>query len=308
MYFILLLIMSLFISSINANGLRNVKKRNYFFTWLIEKKYDLICVQETHCTENDIEQWSNEWKDKGGCDSFWACGTSESRGVGIFLRKEIPEVKISEIHNEQNHDGRKLAVRIESEKFEIIIQNLYTPSVGSERKLFLKKLNLSQYKFKSENKRNHHMICGDFNCAPKKLDRFPQRNTDDIGTNELNEFITTNNLCDYWRLVNPDAKKISFQRGNSKSRIDYFLTCQNLGCNLLSPKICHFPFSDHDIVSLKVKLHELTRGPGTWIMNESVIDSDNFKHIFEIWWTQRKLEKRKFENVREWWDNTKVKI
>ena len=111
--------------------------------------------------------------------------------------------------------------------------------------------NLKQFTFNSESKSNHYLVCGDFNCTfNNKLDRLPQRNTEDIG---VNEFVTKNNLCDYWRLINPESKKFTFQRGNSKSRIHYLLTSQNLSCNLLNQKICHFPFSDHDIVSIKLK-------------------------------------------------------
>jgi exonuclease III len=39
--------MSLLVASINVNGLRDTKKRNYSFLWLIEQKYDCVCLQET---------------------------------------------------------------------------------------------------------------------------------------------------------------------------------------------------------------------------------------------------------------------
>jgi hypothetical protein len=41
--------MSIFIATININGLRDDKKRRTFIDWLISKKINVICVQETHC-------------------------------------------------------------------------------------------------------------------------------------------------------------------------------------------------------------------------------------------------------------------
>jgi exonuclease III len=39
--------MSLFVPSINVNGLRYTKKRNCSFLWLIKHRYDGMCLQET---------------------------------------------------------------------------------------------------------------------------------------------------------------------------------------------------------------------------------------------------------------------
>jgi exonuclease III len=57
------------------------------FNWLVSKKYDCICLQETHCTGVDINRWESEWKTQGGGASAWLCGSSESKGVAILLIK-----------------------------------------------------------------------------------------------------------------------------------------------------------------------------------------------------------------------------
>jgi exonuclease III len=43
------------------------------FNWLVSKKYDCICLQETHCTGVDINRWESEWKTQGGGASAWLC-------------------------------------------------------------------------------------------------------------------------------------------------------------------------------------------------------------------------------------------
>ena len=47
--------MSISIATININGLRDDKKRRTLIDWLISKKINVICVQETHCTFSEIE-------------------------------------------------------------------------------------------------------------------------------------------------------------------------------------------------------------------------------------------------------------
>jgi exonuclease III len=83
--------MTLSLATINVNGLRDKKKRDVVFNWLVAKKIDVICLQETHSTKDDLIRWQNEWKNCGGGNSFFNCGTSDSRGVGILLSKKLKE-------------------------------------------------------------------------------------------------------------------------------------------------------------------------------------------------------------------------
>ena len=53
--------MSLSVASLNVNGLRDNNKRNCIFLWLSRHKYDLVCLQETHCNYQTVEKWKKEW-------------------------------------------------------------------------------------------------------------------------------------------------------------------------------------------------------------------------------------------------------
>jgi hypothetical protein len=47
-----------------------------------------------------------------------------------------------------------------------------------------------------------------------------------------------------------------------------FILCSNGLCSkVFDIYIKHFPFSDHDLVSTKLKLDDIERGPGIWAMN-----------------------------------------
>jgi len=70
--------MTLTLVTINVNGMRDNKKRGLVFNWLVAKKFKLICLQETHGVNKDIDRWKSEWKNHRGGDSNWICGSNES--------------------------------------------------------------------------------------------------------------------------------------------------------------------------------------------------------------------------------------
>ena len=117
-------------------------------------------------------------------------------------------------------------------------------------------------------------------------------------------------LFDIWRNNNPKTKRFSFHRGNAKSRIDYIICSNSLTSKLLDSKINHFPFSDHDICTVKVKIEDIERGPGIWVMNLNTIKSETFISAFTTWWPWPtwKNQINRFESIQEWWEVTKTKI
>ena len=83
------------VTSKAVNGLRDNRKRELVFNWLVSKKYDCICLQETHCTGVDINRWESEWKTQGGGASAWLCGSSESKRSlkkFIFRYQDLVEI------------------------------------------------------------------------------------------------------------------------------------------------------------------------------------------------------------------------
>ena len=50
--------------------MRDNKKRDLVFNWLAAKRINLICLQETHCVNNDMDPWKLEWNKHGGGHSI----------------------------------------------------------------------------------------------------------------------------------------------------------------------------------------------------------------------------------------------
>ena len=297
--------MSLALSTINVNGLRDNRKRDVVFKWLAAKNIDLVCLQETHCIPSEINQWQNEWKLAGGGESIWDCGSSDSKGVGILLNKSFNlEIHFLGI----KHTGRLMKCDIKIENDILHITNIYSPNIGSERKSFFNSVNIVEFE-DSDMLSHYNIVLGDFNCAANKnYDRCPSHIADDVGLNEFQNMINRNELYDIWRNQHPDVKKFTFKRGNSKSRIDYILASKNLSSKLYDSQIKNCPFSDHDMVTTKLKIDEIERGPGIWIMNLNTIKSNQFQTAFRLCWEKWKGEKGSFSNILHWWDTVKMRI
>ena len=88
----------------NVNGLRAVLKKN-FLEFLDAEKPDILCLQETKCTPDDVEQlWPTSYT------TFWNCAEKKGySGTAIFTRTKpvnvIPHIDISE----HDREGRVLA-------------------------------------------------------------------------------------------------------------------------------------------------------------------------------------------------------
>ena len=51
----------------NARGLKQNMKRLAMFSYFKQQHYDIICLQETHLTKQDIPIWEEQWGGKIIC-------------------------------------------------------------------------------------------------------------------------------------------------------------------------------------------------------------------------------------------------
>ena len=61
----------------------------------------------------------------------------------------------------------------------------------------------------------------------------PSHQNNDVGTIELKNLLLRYELDDIWRSRFPDTKRYTFQRGNSKSRIDFIFCSKSLNTNVV---------------------------------------------------------------------------
>ena len=75
-------------------GIRNKKKRIKIFNYLKERlKNGLILLQETHSTNEDLENWSNELNCKLLLNSHTSIKSPSETGKNFKIRKLLMNIK-----------------------------------------------------------------------------------------------------------------------------------------------------------------------------------------------------------------------
>lgn len=148
----------------NVNGLRAVLKKN-FLEYLDQEKPDVLCLQETKCSPDDVEQlWPAKYT------TYWNCAEKKGySGTAIFTKtrplRVTPHIGVAQ------HDREGRVLNAEFEDFFLV--NVYVPN--SKRELtrlayrqewdrdFLRHL-------KKLERRKPVVFCGDLNVAHTEID------------------------------------------------------------------------------------------------------------------------------------------
>ena len=70
------------LGSLNVRGLRDRCKRIALYEYFKDCKLKVICVQDTHSTEDVVEAYRRDWDG----ESVWNHGTSRIAGTGILIK------------------------------------------------------------------------------------------------------------------------------------------------------------------------------------------------------------------------------
>ena len=154
------------VTTINVRGLGNQHKRNTLFHWLDTKRFKIICLQETFCTEQNVQNITNNWEGK----SYHSTSPSNhSKGVSILFHKSFhPEV----IDCHTSNDGRKILLNISHNGNTYSIVNIYAPTEEKYRSEFFNKT--KKWILDKALNTNCMILCGDYNCSLSSIDRRKQ--------------------------------------------------------------------------------------------------------------------------------------
>ncbi len=94
----------------------------------------MVFLQETHSTLDNEVDWNKEW-DGEVCLSH---KSNNSGGVGILFSKDFIPISFD---IEEIIKGRLLKIQACFENVKLIVINVYAPTVGTERVIFLNILN-----------------------------------------------------------------------------------------------------------------------------------------------------------------------
>jgi len=256
------------IVTFNVKGIKDYYKRMKLFKWCSKKKFDIICLQETHCEKETIEDWKREWKG----DIIASYGTHNSRGTCILLRENLEyEITSQKVHK----FGRYVAIELKVGNAQYKIASYYGPN--NDDPVVLTELIEIIRNMEGENT----ILCGDFNLLMDlTLDKKGGNQTTNFKcSSTLKEWMEEENLYDVWRVIHPDAKTYTW-RSNHKPpifcRLDFFIVSAKVLGETTKCYIGPGLNSDHSYVSLNIKSNINVRGRGFWKFSKHLLDNENF--------------------------------
>ena len=221
------------IISWNTNGLRATVKQG-FFTPLLKEKPDILCLQETKTTP---EQLPEEVRNISGYFSYFSHPKLKKgySGVAIYTKEKPKEIFYGMGIKKLDDEGRLIGAKYED--FTLI--NAYFPNGGQGPDRLKYKLEFYDafLKFILKLRKNGENIvfCGDVNTAHEAIDLArPKENEENTGFLPVERAWITkvikNNFLDIWRNFNSDKKdvytywdqKTRARDRNVGWRIDYF--------------------------------------------------------------------------------------
>ena len=253
------------IISYNTNGIRAAMKKG-FVDWLKTDVADIICIQETKATKDDVDYKQLEAL---GYETFWFSATKKGySGVAVFTKIQPTNVQLGCQIEQSDFEGR--IIRLDFGDITLI--NAYFPSgtSGDERQTYKYQwLNeMNDYLNELRKKRPQIIIAGDYNIAHTAIDiHDPKGNKNSSGFLPeerawMDKFLA-NGWIDTFRFKNPEtvgayswwSQRFPTVRMQNKGwRIDYICVTEPLKNKIINAQI--FPdikHSDHCPIYLELK-------------------------------------------------------
>jgi exodeoxyribonuclease-3 len=180
--------------------------------WLREADVDVLCVQETKCTDDRFPEAILE---EAGYKAVFH-GEKSYNGVAILSRLPITDVRMGFDHDDTESQKRLIAATVNR----VRIVNCYFPngqSLDSDKFVF--KLDWIQHLrnlFDSDYTTDEMvLLCGDFNVAPERIDvwnpaAFEGHTHFSLPERAAITYVKQWGFTDAFRKINPDVKQFSW--------------------------------------------------------------------------------------------------
>ena len=257
---------SISICSLNVRGITDSKKRKDVLMWLRKKHHSIYCLQDIHCGPNIEVAFKDEW----GADVYFACKSTNSRGVAILFDNNL---EYSIVNRIADVDGNYLGLKLNVDNVEFGLITIYGPNRDDP--------NFYQYTLSNlmdELDAESYIICGDFNLVQNQaLDTFGYKHENNkLATLELNKLKNLYSLIDPWRLDFPNKAEFTWKNPSctKMSRLDFFLVSGLFSSLVTEPDISFGYKTDHSLISIKLNILKLKQGKGFWKFNTSLLKND----------------------------------
>jgi exodeoxyribonuclease III len=253
------------IYSWNVNGIR-AGIRNGFLEWLAQEKPDIVCLQETKATADDLPLEARE--PKGYKSVFQSAKKKGYSGTAVYYKTGMTPDRVT-LMGMDDYDNEGRVQIIDYPEFTIL--NAYWPNSQPERARLPYKLSFGKHMLAFANqlreKGKNLILCGDYNIAHKEIDLArPKSNRNSPGFYpeecEFMDGFVDAGYVDVFRRFHPDEEGHytwwSYRSGarakNVGWRIDYHCVNEEFASRVKTAAIhCEVMGSDHCPVSIEVK-------------------------------------------------------
>jgi len=253
----------------NTNGLRATVKQGYFTPLFSFNNPDIVCLQETKCEPDQLDEKTRNLK---GYNSYFSYSKNKKgySGVAIYSKTEPEKVEYGLGIKKFDDEGRTIVAYYK----DFVLINCYFPNGGGgEERLnyklefydafleFINKLRdgSNPLSHKATARQRNVIFCGDVNTAHNEIDLArPKENADNTGflpiEREWMDEVVNNGWVDIFRNFYPNKKdvytywdmKTRARDRNVGWRIDYFFTNQSFVKKIRSFKtMTDYYGSDH---------------------------------------------------------------
>ena len=243
---------SIKLCTFNCAGLREKSKLCSVLKLIEDKRADIAMLQETHLIESDRLYIEKIWK---GTVHLSGINTN-SKGLITLFSKNIDAESIEILYSD---DRTIISTCVLDDRIKTVVANVYAPNDNREKvNYFIHLINILKEKIRNRN--DCTLLCGgDFNTVKdNELDIISGNPHCEDTIKIFNTLINELMLNDSWRLTHQNKKMHSWRRGNIARRLDYILIDELLTTFLDSSIIEQVGFSDHLLVSTKLKLTNLS--------------------------------------------------
>ena len=254
----------------NARGLGNFRKRRDVLHYIYNKRYSIVCLEDTHWTEKIHNQISHEW----GYKCMFSSYTSQARGTAILFKNDF-QFKIHNAIHDTNGNFIILDMNIESSRLTLVC--LYGPN-KDDPTFFTAIQNL----IKAQNNQSIIMV-GDWNILlnPTLDGRNYRHINNPKGREAVHKMMNDLDLYDIWRDENPNKTQYTWRRSASSTdiqmgRLDFFLVSGFLLTCVVDQTIELGYRSDHSLITLSLDFGGVKKGKTFWKFNQSLLRNKEY--------------------------------
>ena len=256
--------------------------------------------------KSDLINWSNEL----GFKLFLNSGESNARGTLIGISKNF---QFDDIKYYDDKDGRLQILTGNHNDKKIMAINVYNSNYQDEQVTLLNKLREQMENY--ENILDYHIVMGgDWNFIfNKDLDHHGGNSDPPLKMSsiaEITKIINKFELCDIYRIRNPDKKRFTWRKANPKTqrRLDYFLISNEMQEQVAKIDVLNSVCSDHSPVIVTFKpVSETSKNTAYWKFNGSLLKDKDFCKNLAIEIENLKISLANFQ-PQEKWELLKFKI